>query len=79
MKGNKYARRKGEAFPHCAAAKPHWLLVYSARSASMGSNRAARHAGHRPLTIPTNDDTPTPSTAEPTLINNGKPINAAIR
>jgi hypothetical protein len=53
-------------------------MSYSARSASIGSSWAARQAGHRPLTIPTIEETPTPNTAEATLINNGKPIKAEI-
>ncbi len=79
----------------CVAAKPHWiafsvaafprsavcclLTTHSARNASIGSSRAARQAGQSPLMIPTTDETPTPSTAEATLIKSGKPINAAIR
>ena len=38
----------------------HWNSYYSARSASIGSSFAARHAGHNPLKIPTTDETPTP-------------------
>src|SRR6266571_1506697 len=44
---------------------------YSDLSASIGSSLAARQAGHSPLTIPTTEDTPTPNTAEVTLISNG--------
>src|SRR5215510_14213564 len=51
---------------------------YSALSASIGSNFAARHAGHKPLTIPTTEETPTPNTAEATLTSNGNPISAEI-
>ena len=39
--------------------------TYSARSASIGSSFAARHAGHSPLIMPTIDETPTPSTRRP--------------
>src|SRR5215213_1038846 len=41
---------------------------HSARSASIGSNLAARHAGHIPLTIPTIEEHATPNTADVTLI-----------
>src|SRR6185503_1987853 len=54
------------------------IHIYSALSASIGSNRAARHAGQRPLITPTTDDTLTPSTADQMLINNGNPISKAI-
>src|SRR6266571_3125943 len=56
--------------------KRHWF--YSALSASIGSKRAARHAGQRPLTTPTIDDTPTPNAADQMLNNNGNPIRKAI-
>src|ERR1043166_1723169 len=51
---------------------------YSALRASIGSKRAARHAGQRPLMTPTIDDTPTPRTADQMLNNNGNPIARAI-
>src|SRR6266498_5666952 len=54
------------------------FTIYSALSASIGSNFAARQAGHRPLMTPTIDDTLTPRTADPMLKSNGKPINNAI-
>ena len=53
-------------------------MIYSARSASIGSSLAARHAGHIPLRIPANDEIPTPNTAENMLISNGNPISAEI-
>jgi len=53
-------------------------MIYSALSASIGSNRAARHAGQSPLKIPTTDDMPTPATADQMLINSGNPIRAEI-
>src|SRR6266511_3456134 len=37
------------------------LMIYSQRSASMGSSRAAFHAGHRPNTMPTAAEMPTPT------------------
>jgi hypothetical protein len=52
--------------------------IYSALRASIGSNFAARQAGHNPLIIPTTDDTPTPKTADATLISKGKPIKAEM-
>src|SRR6185369_13606246 len=51
---------------------------YSALNASMGSNFAARHAGHKPLTIPTTEETPTANTAEATLTSSGNPMSAEI-
>src|SRR5262249_4443709 len=51
---------------------------YSALKALIGSSFAARHAGHRPLTIPTIDETPTPSAADATLTSSGNPINAEM-
>src|ERR1043165_2335957 len=51
----------------------------SARSAWIGSNFAARHAGHRPLMIPTPDDIATPKTADITFTSDGNPISAEIR
>src|SRR5690349_14312453 len=52
--------------------------TYSALNASIGSNLAARHAGQRPLAIPTTEETPTPRTAEATLTSNGNPISAEM-
>src|SRR5438046_9477251 len=51
---------------------------YSARSASIGSNRAARHAGHKPLITPTIDETPTPRTADQMLNSSGNPMAKAM-
>src|SRR5215212_2706501 len=59
----------------------NWQLAignHSALNASIGSNLAARHAGHIPLTIPTIDEHATPNTADVTLISNGNPISAEI-
>jgi hypothetical protein len=54
-------------------------MFYSARSASIGSSLAARHAGQSPLMIPTTDDVVTPKTAEVALIRSGNPINADLK
>src|SRR3989442_54977 len=54
------------------------FTIYSDRNASIGSRRAARHAGQRPLITPTIDDTPTPKTADQMLNSKGKPMASAI-
>src|SRR6185436_7488959 len=50
--------------------KVHGWMPYSERSASIGSNFAARQAGHKPLITPTTEDIPTPSTADQMLKSN---------
>src|SRR6266550_4547895 len=52
--------------------------THSDLKASIGSSFAARQAGHKPLIIPTTEETPTPNTAESTLISKGNPIKAEI-
>src|ERR1051326_7690349 len=51
---------------------------YSALNASIGSSRAARHAGHNPLITPTIDETPTPRMADQILNSNGNPMAKAM-
>src|SRR5215213_7498368 len=55
------------------------LARYSARSASMGSRLEAFQAGQSPLAMPTNEETPTPRTADHALKRSGKPLAFASR
>ena len=57
---------------------PVHVPSYSALNASIGSNFAARQAGHNPLIMPTIDDMLTPRTADQILKSSGKPISRAI-
>src|SRR3954465_12668995 len=45
---------------NCPSAPYVWDEYHSALSASIGSRRAARQAGQRPLITPTIEETPTP-------------------
>ncbi len=80
MSENKYQARKAKPFrtEGGRAAKPV-RPRQSARSASIGSNCAARQAGHNPLIIPTAEEAATPKTAESMLISRGKPMSAPIK
>src|SRR5712691_8591689 len=67
------------AFIYGLLSAPCHSSCYSLRRASIGSSRAARHAGQSPKITPTIEETPTPSTADHALISKGKPIASASR
>src|SRR5438552_12976123 len=77
--GNISDPRKSAFICGSLSALPCHLSRYSLRSASIGSSRAARHAGQSPKITPTIEETPTPSTADHALMSKGKPIASASR
>src|ERR1041384_1959418 len=75
---NLFARIVSTAIAADSLMSSNVINFYSARNASIGSSRAAFQAGQMPLTMPTTDETETPSTADQMLMRSGKLINAEM-